>query len=87
MIKIKKLENGVTIKGHAGYAEPGKDIICAAVSILVATFINFCDVEIIEDEADYMELSWKEGTDTAFFETGLKLLENTYPGHVKMEQE
>lgn len=85
MIKIKKLENGVTIRGHAGYAEPGKDIVCAAVSTLVATFINVCDVDIIEDEPDYMELGWKEGTDTTFFMIGLKLVENTYPGYVKIE--
>lgn len=85
MIKIKKLENGVTIRGHAGYAEPGKDIVCAAVSTLVATFINVYDVDIIEDELDYMELRWKEETDTTFFMTGLKLVENTYPGHIKIE--
>ena len=85
MIKIRKLKNGVIIRGHAGYAEPGKDIVCAAVSILVATFINICDANIIEDEPDYMELDWKEGTDTNFFMTGLRLIENTYPGHVKIE--
>lgn len=84
MIEIKVEHNRITVRGHAGYAEPGKDIVCAAVSILVATFINVCDADIIEDEQDYMELEWKEGTDTAFFMTGLELVQNTYPGYIKI---
>ena len=28
--------------GHAGYAEMGKDIVCAAVSSLSTSFINLC---------------------------------------------
>jgi uncharacterized protein YsxB (DUF464 family) len=31
---------GFRTEGHAGYAEYGNDIICAAVSILVMTTIN-----------------------------------------------
>ncbi len=27
----------LTVQGHAGYAEPGKDIVCSAVSILTST--------------------------------------------------
>ena len=37
MIVIQKDRHGVTITGHAGYEEPGKDIVCAAVSVLVQT--------------------------------------------------
>lgn len=29
-----------TSKGHAGYAEEGQDIICAAVSVLVINTVN-----------------------------------------------
>ncbi len=32
--------NGFLVKGHAGYDEYGKDIVCAAVSILVINTIN-----------------------------------------------
>lgn len=35
MIKIVKTNGSITITGHAGYAERGKDIVCAAVSALV----------------------------------------------------
>ena len=31
---------GFDIKGHAGYAESGKDIICSAVSTLSVTTVN-----------------------------------------------
>ena len=34
---------GFTCIGHAGYAEAGSDIICAAVSILVINTINSID--------------------------------------------
>jgi uncharacterized protein YsxB (DUF464 family) len=31
---------GFQMKGHAGFAESGKDIVCAAVSVLVINMIN-----------------------------------------------
>ena len=30
-------------KGHAGYAEEGQDIVCAAVSALIITTVNSLD--------------------------------------------
>jgi len=32
LIVVKVDTTGLTVDGHAGYAEPGNDIICAAVS-------------------------------------------------------
>ncbi len=32
--------NEITVSGHAGYAEPGKDIVCAAVSVLGAVGLH-----------------------------------------------
>ncbi|MBS7176260.1 MAG: ribosomal-processing cysteine protease Prp, partial [Clostridiales bacterium] len=40
MIVIRRQTDGITVTGHAGYAEPGKDIVCAAVSALLQTFIE-----------------------------------------------
>ena len=45
MIRAKIIRAGEQIlgfecKGHAGYAEEGSDIICAAVSILTTTCVN-----------------------------------------------
>ncbi len=39
---------GFKFCGHAGYAESGKDIVCAAVSVLVINFIN--SVEALTDD-------------------------------------
>ena len=39
---------GIVIKGHAGYAEEGEDIICAAVSALAINFYN--SVETFTDD-------------------------------------
>lgn len=86
MIEIRCRNNAMSIKGHAMYDEYGKDIVCAAVSVLVATFANMYDVNVIEDEPCNMELEWKEA-DTAFLRTGLKLLENTYPDNVRIMTE
>ncbi len=40
VFKDDKGFTGFTTKGHAGYAEEGFDIICAAVSALTITTIN-----------------------------------------------
>ncbi|MDO4474213.1 MAG: ribosomal-processing cysteine protease Prp [Eubacteriales bacterium] len=40
----KKNENiGFTTIGHAGYAEEGEDIVCAALSVLIINTINSID--------------------------------------------
>lgn len=40
MIVINITEKGITVDGHADYAEPGKDIVCAAVSVLAQNLIE-----------------------------------------------
>lgn len=62
-----------TCKGHAGYADAGKDIVCAAVSCLVINTINSLDelthekMEITTEEAkgvidcSFQEMPSKEG--------------------------
>ncbi len=40
MIKINIKKNQITITGHAGYEESGKDIVCAAVSSIIITTVN-----------------------------------------------
>lgn len=38
--KKQNIYNGLCVKGHAGFDEYGKDIVCAAVSVLVINTIN-----------------------------------------------
>lgn len=37
MIRITMTHSSIKIKGHAEYAEHGKDIVCAAVSAILQT--------------------------------------------------
>ncbi|MEG1741630.1 MAG: ribosomal-processing cysteine protease Prp [Acetivibrio sp.] len=37
---VNGIYNGLFVKGHAGYDEYGRDIVCAAVSVLVINTIN-----------------------------------------------
>ena len=39
MIEIRQDGNRISIEGHAEYAEPGKDIVCAAISTLSQVFV------------------------------------------------
>lgn len=40
MIEIDYSNNTITIKGHAKYANRGKDVVCAAISALTEAFIT-----------------------------------------------
>ena len=51
---------GFLCKGHAGYAESGSDIVCAAVSVLVINTIN--SIEQFTEQAFTCEQEEKTGT-------------------------
>ena len=38
--RLDGVYTGISCSGHAGYAEEGKDIVCAAISVLVNTALN-----------------------------------------------
>lgn len=44
--------DGITIEGHAGYAEPGKDIVCAGVTALVQGLIRSTE-DLASDKISY----------------------------------
>lgn len=52
MITINLTQNNtefeLMVKGHSGYAENGKDIVCSAVSILLYTLVEAIDEEWLE---------------------------------------
>lgn len=43
---------GITVDGHAGYAETGKDVICAAVSVLTQGLVHSLEA-LTDDEISY----------------------------------
>ena len=55
MIKVELKDNLITINGHAGYDDKGKDIVCASVSSIVITTINGI-IEIDPDAIEYSDL-------------------------------
>lgn len=85
-------------KGHANYAERGKDIVCASVSILLYTLIESIDksdlsappVATFESGETLVRVKPKKenkGKICAVFsvvENGLKLLEKNFPENVKI---
>ena len=69
-IKVRK-KNGsyeeFISKGHAGYAEAGQDIVCAAVSALIITTVNSLE-KFTDDKFDVQE---KDGFVSIHFRNGL----------------
>ena len=94
MIRIRHDNNGISISGHAHYAEQGKDIVCAGVSALVQNLIQSIE-ELTVDEIQY---SMQPGTvDIKFwclseqskvlidaFFIGVKLIAEEYPNNVEL---
>ncbi len=92
-IKEKDVIEEITIKGHSGYEEIGKDIICASVSSIVITTINAI-IRIDEEAINYDEsviikiLKHNEIIDKLIFNLIdlLKELEKQYPKYIKIRR-
>ena len=52
MIAVSVRKDGIEISGHAGYAETGKDIVCAGVTALIQTLIKSIG-DLTEDKIEY----------------------------------
>ena len=52
MIAVSVRKDGIEISGHAGYAETGKDIVCAGVTALAQTLIGAIEA-LTRDEIEY----------------------------------
>lgn len=57
---------GFDLSGHAGYDDPGKDIVCAAVSVLVINTVNA--VEHFTDDKTSCVSDEESGTITFRFQ-------------------
>ena len=96
MITIRQLSSGISVKGHANYADPGQDIVCAGVSTLAQTLI----AAIEELTADKIHYSISPGTvDINFgnlskdaqllvssFFIGCQMIADTYPDNVRVSK-
>lgn len=94
MIEITKTANRITISGHAHYAEPGKDIVCAGVSTLAQTLIEAIE-RLTGDEISYVispgAVDIEYGNLSAgaqllmdSFFVGVEMIANEYPDNVRV---
>lgn len=90
MITIKLQDNGYAITGHAGYAEHGKDIICAAVSALNGSLIKWLESANIDyvysDDGKMVALVLDESARMCYdmVVTGFMTLAKEYPEYVRV---
>lgn len=97
MICITKKKKEITICGHSGYEESGKDIVCASVSSIVITTINaFIRMDpnsiIYESREGYIHFVLKkEGKMELLLVENmmslLKELEKDYKKYIKINEE
>lgn len=94
MIEVRIRPERIEISGHAGYAELGKDIVCAGVTALTQTLIQSID-DLTDDEieyrispgkveVEYRNLSEKSKTLVDSFFVGICLIAEEFPEYVKV---
>ena len=92
-----KGEHELTINGHAGYAEYGKDIVCAGVSAIAFSLLAWLensqddvarmDELVAEDGRVYIACAGNDRVNTAFQVAlmGLIQISRAHPEHVCIE--
>lgn len=94
MIEISVTDSSVSITGHAGYAEPGQDIVCAGISALGQTLLLSLE-ELTEDHYNaiagngnlyikFSTLSDRAKTLKECFFIGCKAIAESYPDYVRI---
>lgn len=97
MIEISIDADKVVVLGHAEYAQCGQDIVCAAVSALVTTFVASVE-ELTEDNIkadltagsaviEYENLSKRSRVLLDSFLLGVEMIATEYPHHVRIERQ
>lgn len=94
MIEVDAHPGRITINGHAGYAEAGKDIVCAGVTVLVENLIDSIE-SLTEDVIQYeispgrVDIHYKDLSEEgkllvdSFF-LGISGISQDFPEHVKI---
>jgi len=82
----------VGISGHSGYAEAGKDIVCAGISALAWTLAGALQkieaLEWLEEKDGDMAIHYKQNLQAQIyvdmFATGAEMMEYKYPDNVRV---
>lgn len=94
MIEVRICSERIKISGHAGYAEPGKDIVCAGVTALTQTLVKSIE-DLTEDKIEYdispgradikfRNLSEKAKALVDSFFIGIRLIADEFPENVRI---
>lgn len=93
MIVVDVRKDGITVSGHAGYAEAGNDIVCAGATALVQGLIRSIEgltndqiqYDITPGRADihYGNLSEEGKLLVDSFFLGICLIVDEFPEHIK----
>lgn len=94
MIEVNVRPDGITVGGHAGYAECGKDIVCAGVTALTQTLIGSLK-ELTSDDIkydispgwaniNYGNLSEESKTLVDSFFIGICMIADEFPDYVRV---
>ena len=88
VIRMDRRHGLLEIDGHAGYAEKGKDIVCAAVSALACSLVCYVRGKVEREDGHMSFSAGKMSTRArgAFDCTygGFALLADAYPAHVTL---
>lgn len=94
MIQIYMDGSKILVEGHAGFAPPGQDIVCAGVSALTQTLVQALDVLAPGEAAFYIEPgkaaiqfhthSEKSRLLARSFFIGVEMIAQTYPENVSL---
>ena len=92
-VSVRK--DGIEVRGHANYAETGKDIVCAGVTALIQTLIKSIgdltedkiEYEISPGRADihYGDLSEAGKLLIDSFFIGVCAIADEFPDHIRIE--
>ena len=95
MIAVSVRKDRITVSGHAGYAEAGKDIVCAGVTALVQGLIRSIEsltsdqiqYDITPGRADiyYKDLSEAGKLLVDSFFIGICQIADEFPDYVRIE--
>lgn len=94
MIEVKARDGHIIVGGHAGYADPGKDIVCSAVSVLIQTLVKSIQgltggnpVYSLNTGAFIIETKDFSGAAALLIDSffiGICLIANEYPDYVRI---
>lgn len=95
MIEVSVRKDGIEVSGHAGYAENGKDIICAGMTALVQTLVKSvgdltedkieCEISPGRADIHYRNLSEAGKLLVDSFFIGICMIADEFPDHVRIE--